>query len=68
MRLLAIVLLPLFASMLVVSGCAQGEAARKHAREVAAEEAGPPYPYAIWVRGHWAWRGRWVWMPGHWRY
>lgn len=18
-----------------------------------------------WVAGHWAWRGRWVWIPGH---
>lgn len=27
---------------------------------------------AVWVKGHWKWkghhrRGRWVWIPGHWR-
>jgi hypothetical protein len=20
----------------------------------------------VWVRGYWAWHGRWVWRPGHW--
>jgi hypothetical protein len=20
----------------------------------------------VWIHGHWAWRGRWVWFPGHW--
>ena len=29
-----------------------------------------PYPAAIWVRGHWAWKprlGTYIWIPGHWR-
>lgn len=29
-----------------------------------------PYPAAVWVKGHWAWRhrrGGYVWVPGHWR-
>jgi len=25
-----------------------------------------PYYGAIWVGGHWAWQGRWVWIPGYW--
>jgi hypothetical protein len=25
----------------------------------------PPGAGYNWVPGHWAWRGRWVWMPGH---
>jgi len=25
-----------------------------------------PDPTFIWVRGAWEWRGRWVWMGGHW--
>lgn len=25
-----------------------------------------PGPNLIWIRGHWAWRGRWVWEPGFW--
>jgi hypothetical protein len=24
-----------------------------------------PGPGHNWVPGHWAWRGRWVWIPGH---
>jgi hypothetical protein len=20
----------------------------------------------VWIRGHWAWRGAWVWEPGYW--
>jgi hypothetical protein len=24
-----------------------------------------PSPRHRWVRGHWAWRGRWEWIPGH---
>lgn len=29
-----------------------------------------PYPDAVWVAGHWAWKpryGGYVWIPGHWR-
>ena len=31
-----------------------------------------PYPRAVWVTGHWKWRGRrrrgrYIWIPGHWR-
>jgi|GEM_PF-655514 len=32
--------------------------------------AAPPYPGAVWVRGHWQWRRwhhRYVWAPGHWK-
>jgi len=29
------------------------------------EVAAPPGPGYNWVPGHWAWRGRWVWIPGH---
>jgi hypothetical protein len=25
-----------------------------------------PYANAVWIEGHWAWRGRWVWIRGHW--
>src|SRR5258708_39915275 len=25
-----------------------------------------PSPEHVWIRGYWAWRGGWVWMPGHW--
>jgi hypothetical protein len=24
-----------------------------------------PSPRHHWVRGHWVWRGRWEWVPGH---
>jgi hypothetical protein len=32
------------------------------------ETYGPaPYPDAVWVPGHWMYRGgEWVWIPGHW--
>lgn len=29
-----------------------------------------PHPKAVWIKGHWKWRGRrrgWVWVPGHWK-
>ncbi len=29
-----------------------------------------PYPRAVWIPGHWKWRGRrrrYIWIPGHWR-
>lgn len=29
-----------------------------------------PYRNAVWVPGHWDWRGKrrgYVWVPGHWR-
>ena len=30
-----------------------------------------PCPAAVWVTGHWTWKGgrygRYVWVPGHWR-
>jgi len=31
-------------------------------------EARPVVPYqgAVWIEGHWDWRGRWVWVPGFW--
>lgn len=25
----------------------------------------PPGPHFFWISGHWAWRGRWVWVRGH---
>jgi len=25
-----------------------------------------PSPNHLWIRGHWAWRGAWVWEPGYW--
>lgn len=25
-----------------------------------------PGPGQVWIRGHWAWRGAWVWVPGSW--
>ena len=25
-----------------------------------------PSPNHLWINGHWAWRGRWVWEPGFW--
>ena len=28
----------------------------------------PPYSGAVWISGHWVWRGGgYVWVPGHWR-
>lgn len=27
----------------------------------------PPHPEAIWIPGHWAYKGgEWVWIPGRW--
>ncbi len=29
-----------------------------------------PHKRAVWIAGHWAWRGRragYVWVPGHWK-
>lgn len=26
----------------------------------------PPRRDYVWVSGHWAWNGRWVWLPGRW--
>jgi len=31
--------------------------------EVIVESPGPDY---VWVRGHWGYEGRWVWVPGRW--
>jgi len=25
-----------------------------------------PSPGYVWIQGHWAWNGRWVWAPGYW--
>ena len=25
-----------------------------------------PSPQHVWIQGHWAWNGRWVWQPGSW--
>ena len=25
-----------------------------------------PAPGWVWIRGYYAWHGRWVWIPGHW--
>lgn len=25
-----------------------------------------PRPGHVWIRGHYEWRNRWVWVPGHW--
>jgi len=25
-----------------------------------------PGPNHVWIKGHWAWRGRWVWEAGFW--
>ncbi len=25
-----------------------------------------PSPNHVWIKGHWGWRGRWVWEPGYW--
>jgi hypothetical protein len=25
-----------------------------------------PSPQHVWIQGHWAWNGRWVWQPGYW--
>jgi hypothetical protein len=30
----------------------------------------PPHQHAVWVPGHWKWKGPkkgYTWMPGHWR-
>jgi len=38
-------------------------------RHYAENLAVPPYPGAVWVRGHWAWNrylGRSIWISGHW--
>jgi hypothetical protein len=38
---------------------------RHHAEYLAV----PPYPGAVWVRGHWSWNaylGRSIWIAGHW--
>jgi hypothetical protein len=26
----------------------------------------PPSPQYVWIQGHWAWNGRWMWEPGYW--
>jgi hypothetical protein len=35
---------------------------------VAQVEVRPAVPWAgaVWVEGHWYWRGNWEWIPGHW--
>lgn len=25
-----------------------------------------PWDDGVWIKGHWAWRGGWEWIPGHW--
>src|SRR6185436_14338556 len=27
---------------------------------------GQPSPQHVWIAGHWAWRGKWMWFHGHW--
>jgi hypothetical protein len=27
-----------------------------------------PRPGFLWIRGGWEWRGRWVWLGGHWEH
>jgi hypothetical protein len=59
----AVILIPLF------SGCTTY--VRTPPPPPQAEVTGvAPYPAAVWVGGHWAWRpryGGYVWVPGHWR-
>jgi hypothetical protein len=50
-------------SMAAVAVAQEFEHARPPLRvEVIVASPGPGYN---WVPGHWAWRGRWEWIPGH---
>jgi len=48
------------------AGCATAPPA---GRNLHATAPGSPHPHAIWVKGHFAYQtGRYIWVPGHWRY
>jgi hypothetical protein len=67
--ILALVAISLF------SGCVERTTYVARPGEVIVHEAPPPPQYEvivaapgpefIWVPGFWAWRDRWVWVPGH---
>ena len=63
-------LMSLAAGIVVFSGCASQQS-------VTQLPEGPPPPRMqtmppppnrqfVWTQGYWDWRGRWVWVPGHW--
>ncbi len=60
-----------FAAMLiagVLSGC-YGEVVVREPPPADREEVveAAPYPDYVWIPGHWAWEGQYVWVQGTWR-
>jgi hypothetical protein len=71
----SVVLIALTAGSLVFTGCIVG-GHRHHERAVVVVRESPPAPRVevipaprhsdhVWAEGHWVWRNRWVWEPGH---
>ena len=78
MKLSLRTLIPLFALLAAapLNGCvAEGGPGAVEAGGVEVAEQPPaeqvevvpiaPSRNHFWVRGHWTWAGRWVWVPGH---
>lgn len=70
-KLLVVLCLGLFISTLS-SGCVV--VMKRPPRPIAKIEVKPVKPrhHAVWVAGHWKWKGhrrhgRWFWIPGHWK-
>lgn len=62
---------------LLLTGCAIRVAGPALPSGVVYVNSGPPVPMVdvvvvapgpgyVWIRGAWAWDGRWVWRPGYW--
>ena len=67
------ILVGLFVMILLSTGCARRVIVYDRPEPPAPKveiRTASPYPGAVWVPGHWKWRGRgrgYVWVPGHWR-
>ncbi len=41
----------------------------QHLAAVGNQAGQPPHPHAVWAAGYYAYKdGRYVWVPGHWKY
>jgi len=57
----------LLGGLVASSACVTGFAVEVPPPGVRIEVRGfAPSPAHVWIDGHWAWEGRWVWVAGRW--
>ena len=66
-QIFLLVLLTGYLSGLMI-GCGPTVVVRQPPPKKVEVKPAKPYPNAVWVQGHWAYRGgTYVWVPGHWK-